>query len=227
VVSSIVSTPMLADIAAAHGARHESTLTGFKWIWSAALDLERAGAGTFVFGFEEALGYSVTPEVRDKDGISAAVSFADLAAVAVAEGRMVVDLLGDLYLRHGLWVSVPRSVGRPGAKGLADIAGAVDELAASPPGSVAGDAVVAITDYRQGFEARPRHLGAASLVALSLASGGRLLVRPSGTEPKLKIYVDLHRTLAADANWEEADATLSQQARAVAEALVAEIGLGD
>ncbi|NIU71953.1 MAG: phospho-sugar mutase, partial [Actinobacteria bacterium] len=103
-VNSIVSSPMLGSIAAAHGARWEQTLTGFKWIANAALDLEHEGL-RFVFGYEEALGYTVGPVVRDKDGISAAVWFADLVAAEAEHGRTVLDRLGDLWDEHGLWMS--------------------------------------------------------------------------------------------------------------------------
>ena len=95
VFNSIVSSPMLESIATAHGARFVQTLTGFKWIWNAALDLEEAGEGSFVFGYEEALGYSVGPAVRDKDGISAAVLFADLTAECRNRGETVLDYLGS------------------------------------------------------------------------------------------------------------------------------------
>ena len=121
VINSIVSSPMLADIAAHYGARFAQTLTGFKWIWNAALDLEEEGPDRFVFGYEEALGYCVGPAVRDKDGISAAVLFADLTAATLAAGSDVWGRLAALYRRHGLWVSTQKSVVRPGTEGAAEI----------------------------------------------------------------------------------------------------------
>ncbi len=225
VINSIVSTPMLADVAHAHGAGFETTLTGFKWIWTAALDLASSGGGTFVFGFEEALGYSVSAVVRDKDGISAAVAFADLAADARARSRTVLDGLGELYAEHGVWVSAQHSVVRQGTRGAIAIAAAVDRVGASPPGSLGGDAVVDVKDYREGAEQRPRYLGAASLVELTLASGGRVLVRPSGTEPKLKIYVDLRKDLGHDEDWRMVEHDLNAVASAAAIELVETLGL--
>ena len=199
VVSSIVSSPMLARVAAAYGARHEVTLTGFKWIINAGLALERAGEGRFVFGYEEALGYTVGPAVRDKDGIAAALLFTDLVAGLHAEGTTVLERLVELWEVSGLWVSAQHSVVRPGPDGEASIRDAVSALVANPPTSIGGHAVSDITDYRLGAEGRPPWLGRQDLVELSLGHSGRALARPSGTEPKLKIYVDLRGECGDDA----------------------------
>ncbi|MFQ5554693.1 MAG: phospho-sugar mutase [Acidimicrobiia bacterium] len=225
VLSSIVSTPMIAAVSSAHSARYERTLTGFKWIWNAALDIERDGGGTFVFGFEEALGFSVAPIVRDKDGISAAVVFADLAAAAAVDGRTVLDLLGGLYARHGLWVSSQLSVHRTGSEGRGEIEAAVREAATLHPGPLGPEQVIALHDYSVGAEHRPRYLGAANLVELSFASGGRVLVRPSGTEPKLKIYTDLRTAVGPGDDWKAAERDLLERSEAVASALALRIGL--
>lgn len=195
VIESIVSSPMLHTIAQRFDAGFTQTLTGFKWIWNAALDLEAAGEGRFLFGYEEALGYSVSRAVRDKDGISAAVVFADLAAGAKAAGETILDRLEALYRTYGLWVSTQKSVVRPGTEGLAEIAAAMHLLEERVPDELAGLKVVDSEDFRTGAEDRPRWLGATPLVALHLEDGGRVLIRPSGTEPKLKIYVDLRADL--------------------------------
>ncbi len=225
VINSIVSSPMLADIAAHHGAAFAQTLTGFKWIWNAALDLQEAGRGRFVFGYEEALGYTVGPSVRDKDGISASVLFADLAAQCADQGSTVMELLEELYRRHGLWVSTQRSVVRAGTEGANEIAAAMERLGAAPPARLAGVEVAGVTDYRVGAEARPRYLGTTPLVELDLGATGRVLVRPSGTEPKIKIYVDL----AAPAGAEDVQASsteLLDEARHMADLVVGHLGLG-
>ena len=132
VLNTVVSTPMLGVIAEHAGAGYHRTLTGFKWIWNAALDLEAAGDGTYLFGFEEALGYCVDRAVRDKDGIAAALSFADMVAGAADRGALVDDLLGELYQRHGLWVSTQRSIVREGTEGAQAIGDAMVRLAADP-----------------------------------------------------------------------------------------------
>lgn len=225
VANSIVSSPMLGSIAVEYGALWEQTLTGFKWICNAALDLEADGSGRFAFGYEEALGYSVGRVVRDKDGIGAAVWFADLAMACRDAGKTVLDRLAALYRRHGLWVSTQKALVRPGAGGLAEIAAAMASLRGPPPASLGGLAVEGTTDYRDGSEVRPRWLGAQALVVFHLEGGGRVLARPSGTEPKLKIYVDLKRPLEHGDDVGAVEAALLEQARAAAEDLADFLGL--
>ncbi len=222
VLNSIVSSPLLAAIAAAHRAIYDQTLTGFKWIWNAALDLEADGRGHFVFGYEEALGYSVGPAVRDKDGISAAVAFATLAAEASASGATVWDRLGDLFRLHGVWVSTQRAIVRPGADGAEEIAAAMAGLATATPDTLGGLLVIAVTDYREGKDQRPRYLGETPLVAFDLGAAGRALVRPSGTEPKLKIYVDLRADAGDD--WRATEERIIETAAAVATDLASFMG---
>jgi phosphomannomutase len=188
---SVVSSPMLARMAKASGAFHLTTLTGFKWIANAALAAEAEGRGTFAFGYEEALGYTIGRTVRDKDGISAALVLADIAAVEAEAGRTLLDTLSDLWQEHGIWVSSQESIVMAGREGQSAILDAVDRIAASPPESVNGLPVTAVIDYRRGAESRPPWLGAQHLIEVELGDSGRVLVRPSGTEPKLKIYADL------------------------------------
>lgn len=224
IVSSIVSSPMLERVAHARGARVERTLTGFKWIWSAALELERSGF-EFVLGYEEALGYSVGGLVRDKDGISAGVLFADLAARAKAQGKSVREQLHELYRRHGLWVSVQRSVVRPGIRGLSRIADALQQLLTNPPERLGESAVLRLTNYAVGGEQRPRWLPNTDMVGLDLEGSARVLVRPSGTEPKLKIYVDLCVALDDGAAVSAREADARSRAEGLADALVRYLGL--
>jgi phosphomannomutase len=191
VVSSIVSSPMLARIAEFYGARAETVLTGFKWIFDAALALERSAGVRFLFGYEEALGYAIPP-VRDKDGISAAVLFADLAWAARQRGRSVLEELDALYVRFGPCATKSHSIVRPGQSGLEQIARGIATLRASPPRELAGRPVTRVIDHSESEPtSRPRWLPPTDLIELQLDGGGRVLVRPSGTEPKLKIYVHL------------------------------------
>jgi phosphomannomutase len=191
VISSIVSSPILGQIAGRYQAHHEVTLTGFKWIANAGMALEERGVGRFAFGFEEALGYTVGRTVRDKDGMSAALVFADLITGLAAESKTGLDRLHEIWERTGLWVSAQYSLTRPGPAGQQEILEAVTRLADEPPTEVGGRQVTEMTDYRRDGESRPAWLGPQDLVELHLGSSGRVLVRPSGTEPKLKIYVDL------------------------------------
>lgn len=220
VISSIVSSPMTAQVAAAYGARFETTLTGFKWIANAALDIEQAGEARFCFGFEEALGYTVGNTVRDKDGVSAAVFVADLAAECRQQGMTLLDRLSELYRRFGLWVSVQRSVRKPGSEGMKAIGAAIRSLGEEPPESLGGLAVATVTDYRRGASERPPWLGPASLIELHLEGGNRVLVRPSGTEPKLKIYVDAHAPVPEVCDPFDMEGALVESAKDMADELV-------
>ena len=225
VIESIVSSPMLASIAQRHGAYFDQTLTGFKWIWNAALDLEAAGTGRFAFGYEEALGYSVGRAVRDKDGISAGVVFADLASACHAEGITVLDRLEILYRHHGLWVSTQKSIVRPGAEGIAEIDAAMALLEERVPDQLDGRTVLRATDFHVGADRRPRWLGATPLVALDLDGDARVLIRPSGTEPKLKIYIDLRAHLGPDDSVMDVEQDALETATRIAEAAAAFVGL--
>ncbi|MEI9951187.1 MAG: phospho-sugar mutase [Pseudomonadota bacterium] len=224
VLSSIVSSPMLALIARARGARYEQVLTGFKWVWTAALALE-AQNYRYCFGYEEALGYSFGRTVRDKDGISAALAFAELAAEARASGKTVLERLHGLYREHGLWVSVQHNVVLGGTAGAARIARAMQQLLDAPLTALAGHPVNQVRDLQRPEPDAPSWRGPALLVELCLAGGGRVFVRPSGTEPKLKIYVDLRAPLAPDALVTSAEASALAEALSIARALVTALGL--
>jgi len=224
VLSSVVSSPMLSSIARAYEARYESVLTGFKWVWTAALALE-AENHRFCFGYEEALGYSFGRTVRDKDGISAALAFAELAAEARAAGKTVLERLHALYREHGLWVSVQHNVVLKGAAGAARIAQAMQRLQSAPPSALGERAVSRVRDLQQPAADAPSWRGPTLLVELELNDGTRVFVRPSGTEPKLKIYVDLRAPLAPDAPVTRAETSALTEASAVARALVSALGI--
>lgn len=225
VVSTVVSSPLVAELARARGARFEETLTGFKWICSAALRLEAKESVSFAFGYEEAIGFSIGRAVRDKDGISAALWFAELAARARAEGHSVLEKLAAIYRRHGLWASAQKSVVRAGPRGAEEIAAALDRAVSAPPDTLVGRKVHRIVDFRTGAADRPEWLPAAPLVRVELGNAGRVLLRPSGTEPKLKIYADLRRDLtSSEALW-DAESALCTEAAAAAAELARHVGL--
>jgi phosphomannomutase len=181
VVTSVVSSSMLSRLAAARGVAFAETLTGFKWIARAALDRPEL---RFVFGYEEALGSCVGTLVRDKDGITAALAFARLVADERSRGRSVLDRLDDLARELGVHATRQRSIRITGTDGLTRMQAAVDRLATAPPGTIAGHAVAEVEDLRRGDRLPPTD-------GVVLRGGDvRLIVRPSGTEPKLKCYAE-------------------------------------
>jgi phosphomannomutase len=180
VASSVVSSQLLARIAAAHGIRHVTTLTGFKWI---------SRVPGLVYGYEEALGYCVAPAiVRDKDGITAALVVGELAAALKRDGRSLLDALDDLALAHGVHATDQLSVR---VADLSLIAAAMAGLRADPPATLGGSEVVDVRDLEHGGpvdEGPP--LPPTDGLLYRTAGGGRVVVRPSGTEPKLKCYLE-------------------------------------
>jgi len=202
VIASIVSSPLLGRIAATLGVRYEETLTGFKWIANRAMELEREGF-EFVFGYEEALGYCVGSAVRDKDGISAAVLAAEVTAVLRARGRPLQQELEAIARRWGVFTSSQVNVTHKGAAGLATIRQMMERLRASPPARIASDDVLAVSDYeartrkdlRTG-STTPLTLPKSNVLTFELASGSRVIARPSGTEPKAKFYFDVREEVA-------------------------------
>ncbi|MEU0831848.1 phospho-sugar mutase [Streptomyces sp. NPDC005969] len=172
---SIVSSSLLGRIAEKSGNGYEETLTGFKWI--ARVDGLR-------YGYEEALGYCVDPDgVRDKDGITAALLVAELASVLKEQGRTLLDLLDDLAVEHGLHATDQLSVR---VEDLSVIADAMRRLREAPPSALAGLAVTSAEDLSEGTEQLPPTDGLRYHL-----QGARVIVRPSGTEPKLKCYLEV------------------------------------
>jgi phosphomannomutase len=206
VATTIVSSTMLSRLAAARGVPYAETLTGFKWIM-------RAGEG-LVYGYEEALGYAVAPDVvRDKDGISAALLIAERAAQLKARGQTLLDRLGELERELGVHATDQHAVR---VDDLADIAAAMARLRADPPASLAGRPVTEARDLL----ADPGPLPAADVVVLRL-EGARVVVRPSGTEPKLKAYLEVVVPVTGDLedSRTRARAALQELRGAVAELL--------
>ncbi|HEY3595575.1 MAG TPA: phospho-sugar mutase, partial [Polyangiaceae bacterium] len=187
-IATIVSSPMLGAIARSLGAHYEETLTGFKWIAARAIALDREGIA-LALGYEEALGYAVGDLVRDKDGIGAGLIFAELAADCRARGTTVLAYLEQLYRQYGLFASAQRTIALIGGSG----ASLMKRLRESPLDRIGGRAVLAWRDYAPGYGALPP----SDVLACDLEGETRVVVRPSGTEPKLKCYVD-HREPLGD-----------------------------
>ncbi len=173
--ASIVSSPALAEVARQYGLDYVDTLTGFKWV---------SRVSGLSYGYEEALGYLVDPEkVRDKDGISAAVEFLGLVSDLKAVGRTVTDHLTDFAERFGAFASSQVSIRMTD---LADIPRLMSSLRQSPPERIGAVAVRQVDDFADGFAGLP----ASDILRYQLDDGSRVIVRPSGTEPKVKVYID-------------------------------------
>ena len=216
---SIVSSRHLAAIACAHGLRHRATLTGFKWI---------SRVPHLAFGYEEALGYCVAPDlVRDKDGISAAVSVVALLASLREQGSDLQGALDAMAVRDGLYASAPVSVR---VENIALIAQAMERLRSNPPATLGGSAVTRVVDLANGLDV-PDSDGVnggdyvvppTDGMLLETADGSRVIVRPSGTEPKLKAYLDV--VVEVDDEPTLAHGTGLPRAKALAAARLAAIG---
>jgi phosphomannomutase len=193
VATTVVSSQLLSYLAKQAGADYRETLTGFKWIGNAAMAYERDHRGRFVMGYEEALGYSVGPLVRDKDGVSACVLFAELATWDRVRGKTVLEHLDDIYRRVGLFVTEQVSLTKPGSEGLTEIRAAMARFRASPPRDIAGHAVEELVDLDRGEGGLPR----SDVLVFRLAGGRRVIMRPSGTEPKLKSYYEVRVEVGA------------------------------
>jgi phosphomannomutase len=195
---------MLKSIAAAAGADYYETLTGFKWLANTALDHEDR-QHRLLFAYEEALGYAAGRQVLDKDGLSALLAFAQMTEQLAREGKTVLDQLERLYRRHGLFVTAQRGlVLQAGARPIGDL------LRGEPPVEIAGSPVAVIEDLGNGLR---QHAGGdteqlefprSDVLIYRLDNGARIIVRPSGTEPKLKCYYEVLETVAEDENFADA-----------------------
>ena len=204
VATTIVSSTMLRDMALAHGVRYAHTLTGFKWISRAA------GNGVLRFGYEEALGFAVDPLIADKDGMSAALALAHLAHSLALEGKTLLDRLDDIEANFGVHATSQLSLRAGGPEGRTAIATSVDGLRERPPSSLGGMKVSNVVDLACGYDG----LAPTDGVLLTLGNVGRVVVRPSGTEAKLKAYIEVTSPAAGSA-------TLQRQRLAAAAIVIA------
>lgn len=185
-VKSIVSTP-LADVVAAHyGVECRNVLTGFKWIGDQIAGLEAAGeVERFIFGFEESYGYLAGPYVRDNDAIIGSMLICEMAAYYRSIGSSIKQRLEEIYEKYGRYLNKVDSFEFPGLSGMDKMAGIMDGLRQNPPAKLGDYAVVKVTDYKKPEETG---LPAANVLAYKLEGGAEVIVRPSGTEPKIKTY---------------------------------------
>ena len=185
-VKSIVSTPLADAVAKNYGVELRSVLTGFKWIGDQIAQLEAAGeVDRFIFGFEESYGYLAGPYVRDKDAIIGSMLICEMAAYYRSIGSSIKQRLEEIYEKYGRYLNKVDSFEFPGLSGMDKMAGIMDGLRQNPPAKLGDYAVVKVTDYKKPEETG---LPVANVLVYKLEGGAEVIVRPSGTEPKIKTY---------------------------------------
>lgn len=220
VITTIVSSAQLREVAAGLGALYDETLTGFKWIAHRAMARAREEGADFLCGFEEALGYTVGTVARDKDGVGTALVFADLAAWCRTRGVTVLDYLEEIQRRYGLYVAETRGFTFPGTEGAAVIQNVMKGFREKPPAALGDHGIAAWLDYqrrerRAGNQVTQLTLPVSNVLTYELEGGGRVTLRPSGTEPKIKYYFELRETLATGEPLEEASARARTRLKAL------------
>ena len=207
-VKSIVSTPLADAVAKNYGVELRGVLTGFKWIGDQIAQLEAAGeVDRFIFGFEESYGYLAGPYVRDKDAIIGSMLICEMAAYYRSIGSSIKQRLEEIYEKYGRYLNKVDSFEFPGLSGMDKMAGIMDSLRKNPPKEIGGYAVEKATDFKNTEETG---LPAANVLTCKLEGGAEVIVRPSGTEPKIKTYfTTLGKTL------EEAQAQKDKLAEAL------------
>ena len=195
-VMSIVSTPLAVKVAEHYGVELRQTLTGFKWIGDQIAQLEAAGeVDRFIFGFEESYGYLAGPYVRDKDAIIGSMLICEMAAYYRSIGSSIKQRLEEIYSQYGRYLNKIDTVEFPGLSGMDKMASIMKGLREDPPKAFGSKAVASVVDYTKPEETG---LPKANVLSYTLEDGAKVMVRPSGTEPKIKAYyTTLGKDLAA------------------------------
>ena len=210
VVKSVVSTELARKIAKAFGLVCFDTLTGFKWIANKIQQFEDTGDHTFLFGFEESYGFLSSTFVRDKDGVNASLLIAEAAAWAKTQGKTLYDILQEIYKTYGYNVEKVVSVTLPGKDGLTKMQEIMKNLRANPPKEICGLKVHAVRDYLAGTRTAADgtveavDLPKSDVLYFELDHDAWVCIRPSGTEPKIKLYVNTNATEPAASQAENA-----------------------
>ncbi len=195
-LKSLVSTDMVRTIAEKNGLVCHDTFTGFKFLAEKKDKLEAAGEGEVIFSFEESFGYMLGDFVRDKDAVTAAVAMAEMAAYHASQGKTLADALVDLYEKYGYYGERTLNLVMPGIDGLKDMAKLMDNLRNNPPSEIAGAKVVERRDFLTGKQTNVEtgavsdmELKDSNVLRFTTEDGTTVIVRPSGTEPKVKVYI--------------------------------------
>lgn len=184
VIKTIVTSELGAAIAESFGLKVENTLTGFKYIGEKMNQYEASQANTFIFGYEESYGYLAGDYARDKDAVVAAMLIVEAAAYYRSQNKTLYDVLQDLYAQHGYYLESQHSRTLKGADGVQQIAAIMNDFRQSPPVKIAGIEVLSALDYNEGLDGLRKE----NVLKYNLADGSWFCLRPSGTEPKIKVY---------------------------------------
>ena len=224
-LKSLVTTDMARVVAEANGVKSYNTFTGFKFMAEKKNQLEAAGQGHVIFSYEESIGYMIGDYVRDKDAVTASLLLTEMTAWYAAQGMTLLDALDALYAKYGYYGEKTLNLVMPGLEGMALMANLMAKLRQTPPAEIAGTTVLRQKDYQDGTERdtasgalSPMALVGSNVLAYDLADETTLVVRPSGTEPKIKVYVlakgkdstDSQEKVAKYAAWAE---TLNELAK--------------
>ena len=214
-LKTIVTTEMARKVAEAHGVTCYDTFTGFKFMAEKKNQLESAGEGKVVFSYEESYGYMLGDYVRDKDAVTASLLLTEMAAWYATQGMTLYDALDVLYKKYGWYGEKTHNLVMPGLDGLEKMANLMKALRQTPPAEISGVAVVRRKDYTDGSvvdcatgAVSEMELKGSNVLRYELADGTTILVRPSGTEPKIKVYI---LTIGKDAV--ERDANIEKYGR--------------
>ena len=211
-LKTIVTTEMARAVAEANGLDCYDTFTGFKFMAEKMNELESAGKNTVIFSYEESYGYMIGHYVRDKDAVTASLLLTEMAAWYHAQGMTLFDALRSLYKKYGWYGEKTHNLVMPGLDGLEKMAALMQSLRAQPPVKIGGVTVAQYKDYSDGTvrdaatgAVTPMPLSGSNVLRFELTDGSHIVVRPSGTEPKIKVYI---LTKGADAA--ERDANLAK-----------------
>ena len=224
-LKSLVTTDMARVVAEANGVKSYNTFTGFKFMAEKKNQLEASGQGHVIFSYEESIGYMIGDYVRDKDAVTASLLLTEMTAWYAAQGMTLLDALDALYAKYGYYGEKTLNLVMPGLEGMALMANLMAKLRQTPPAEIAGTTVLHQKDYQDGTErdtasgaVSPMALVGSNVLAYDLADETTIVVRPSGTEPKIKVYVlakgkdstDSQEKVAKYAAWAE---TLNELAK--------------
>ena len=212
IASTVVSTPLIQQIAVHHGVQYKNTLTGFKWIAKLIEDFPEL---EFIGGGEESFGYLVGDSVRDKDAISASLLACEIANEAKNNGSSFFELLIECYKKYGAYKERLVSITRKGKEGVEYIAQQMENFRKSPPKSIGGIEVIILEDYLhltsynfKRKEEEKLQYSPSNVLIFKLEDGTKIALRPSGTEPKIKYYFSVNQKFDPDQSWKEQEKTL-------------------